>query len=148
MESLKKLWNYNNWANVRLFKAFDHFGPAVPSSSVRLLSHIVNTQVSWLMRLRGEHSQIEAWAVHETEVCRQMHTDSAAGYQKMLDHLSDGPGPLIHYSNSSGQSYHHTAQDIILHVMNHGTYHRGQIAMDMRSKNLEPVNTDYITFLR
>jgi uncharacterized damage-inducible protein DinB len=30
----------------------------------------------------------------------------------------------------------------------HGTYHRGQIAMQLRQQGLEPVNTDYIMFLR
>ncbi|WP_448634332.1 DinB family protein [Pedobacter panaciterrae] len=36
----------------------------------------------------------------------------------------------------------------MLHVFNHGTYHRAQIAKEMTMHNIKPVNTDYIQFMR
>ncbi len=148
MTSLQKLWKYNNWANDRIFKTFDHFRETVPPGSIRFLSHIVNTQASWLLRLRGEHSTIDAWAIHNLDECKHMHAEASAGYKKLLDNPADDLERIIHYKNSAGQSYQNTVHDIILHAMNHGTYHRGQIAMDMRQHGLEPTNTDYIMFLR
>jgi uncharacterized damage-inducible protein DinB len=41
-----------------------------------------------------------------------------------------------------------TIFDMLLQVFTHGGYHRGQIAMEMRRAGLEPINTDYIVFLR
>ncbi|NIP57628.1 MAG: damage-inducible protein DinB, partial [Gemmatimonadetes bacterium] len=38
--------------------------------------------------------------------------------------------------------------EILLHVLLHGSYHRGQIALRMRDVGEEPVNTDLITFVR
>lgn len=148
MTSLQKLWNYNNWANERLFKTFDHFRETIPTSSIRLLSHIVNTQKSWLTRLLGEHSNVEAWAIHNLEECKQIHTETSVGYKKLLENPADDLERIIHYKNSLGQSFHNTVHDIILQVMTHGGYHRGQIALDMRQRGLEPTNTDYIMFLR
>ena len=39
-------------------------------------------------------------------------------------------------------------RDILFHLASHGAYHRGQISVTLRHSNLEPVNTDYITFVR
>ena len=117
MTSLQKLWNYNNWANERLFKTFDHFRETIPTSSIRLLSHIVNTQKSWLTRLLGEHSNVEAWAIHNLEECKQIHTETSVGYKKLLENPADDLERIIHYKNSLGQSFHNTVHDIILQVM-------------------------------
>lgn len=37
--------------------------------------------------------------------------------------------------------------DTLLHVVNHGTYHRGQIACLLKLHGLEPAETDYILFI-
>lgn len=55
---------------------------------------------------------------------------------------------VVKYSNTKGQEFSNSLYDILLHLFNHGTYHRGQIATDMRRNGLEPLNTDYITMVR
>jgi len=37
---------------------------------------------------------------------------------------------------------------MLLQAFTHGGYHRGQIAMQLRQQGLEPVNTDYIIWVR
>jgi uncharacterized damage-inducible protein DinB len=39
-------------------------------------------------------------------------------------------------------------KDLLMHVALHGSYHRGQIAQALRLAGGEPVNTDFITFVR
>jgi uncharacterized damage-inducible protein DinB len=39
-------------------------------------------------------------------------------------------------------------EQIMIHLVNHSSYHRGQIAMLLRQNGFEPVNTDYITYDR
>jgi uncharacterized damage-inducible protein DinB len=48
----------------------------------------------------------------------------------------------------AGDSYQNKIEDILIHVGNHGTYHRGQIAMLLREKGYNPVSTDYILYDR
>jgi uncharacterized damage-inducible protein DinB len=36
----------------------------------------------------------------------------------------------------------------MIHLVNHSTYHRAQIATLLRQGGLEPVNTDFITYDR
>jgi uncharacterized damage-inducible protein DinB len=45
-------------------------------------------------------------------------------------------------------TFTNTVFDMLLQVFTHGGYHRGQIAMEMRKAGLEPINTDYINFVR
>jgi uncharacterized damage-inducible protein DinB len=54
----------------------------------------------------------------------------------------------VHYRNSAGREFDSTIGDILMHVAMHGSYHRGQIAREMRSAGREPVYTDYIGYAR
>ncbi|MFM8742635.1 MAG: DinB family protein [Cytophagales bacterium] len=36
----------------------------------------------------------------------------------------------------------------MIHLVNHGSYHRGQVAMLLRERGYEPFNTDLITYDR
>jgi uncharacterized damage-inducible protein DinB len=48
------------------------------------------------------------------------------------------------YTNSKGERFTSPVGDILMHVVNHSTYHRGQIAADMRASGMEPAYTDFI----
>ncbi|RYE14391.1 MAG: damage-inducible protein DinB, partial [Sphingobacteriales bacterium] len=52
------------------------------------------------------------------------------------------------YTNTQGKTYTNTVLQILTHVVNHATYHRAQIATDMRQHSLEPLMTDYIAYAR
>jgi uncharacterized damage-inducible protein DinB len=52
----------------------------------------------------------------------------------------------IQYSNRKGQIFNNSARDILFQVINHSTYHRGQIATEFRQSGLEPLLTDYIYY--
>jgi uncharacterized damage-inducible protein DinB len=47
-----------------------------------------------------------------------------------------------------GDSYTNNVEMIMIHLVNHSSYHRAQIAMLLRQKGLEPINTDFITYDR
>jgi uncharacterized damage-inducible protein DinB len=55
---------------------------------------------------------------------------------------------MIFYKNSTGKKYENTIREIITHVINHSTYHRGQIAMELRRLGIDPPPTDYIFYRR
>ncbi|HMR56073.1 MAG TPA: DinB family protein, partial [Cyclobacteriaceae bacterium] len=55
---------------------------------------------------------------------------------------------VLKYKNYVGDYYETNVEQIMIHLVNHGSYHRGQVAMLLRQKGYEPVNTDYITYDR
>ncbi len=72
-----------------------------------------------------------------------------AELRRLLDTLSQGDlERRVAYRNSKGEEFRTPIGEILLHVLLHGSYHRGQIALRMRDVGEEPVNTDLITFVR
>ena len=52
------------------------------------------------------------------------------------------------YRNSQGETWSSRKDDILMHVVMHSAYHRGQIAADMRIAGLVPAYTDFIHSVR
>ena len=50
----------------------------------------------------------------------------------------------VSYVNSKGEPWTSSVEDILTHVVLHSSYHRGQIAADMRAAGHTPAYTDYI----
>jgi uncharacterized damage-inducible protein DinB len=147
MNTLTKLSLYNDWANNLLLDHFNQLNDNVPATSLRLLSHVVNTQLAWLSRIINEPAVVLPWDEHALATCREMHRQTSARLKTCVSSLGDQE-KIIAYTNFKGVRYENTEEDILLHVFNHGTYHRAQIAQDMRRSGLEPLNTDYITYVR
>jgi uncharacterized damage-inducible protein DinB len=148
METLYQLWKYNNWANQGLFETFSNYGDAMPASCKRLLNHIMNTQSVWLTRLTGEKQAVGVWEEMPLDECKRLHEQASAGLKSVLDKNAGDLSVKIGYTNTAGNRYQNSIHEIVLHMLNHGTYHRGQIALEMRKNGLEPVITDYIVFVR
>jgi len=54
----------------------------------------------------------------------------------------------VSYTNSKGEAWTNTVEEILTHVTIHSAYHRGQIASSLRSAGMEPAYTDYIHGVR
>ena len=70
-------------------------------------------------------------------------------WTEYLKGLSEGA--LAHeivYVNSKGERWASTVQDVLMHVVMHSAYHRGQIATNMRDAGHIPAYTDFIHGIR
>jgi uncharacterized damage-inducible protein DinB len=70
---------------------------------------------------------------------------------KLLDNFiatvkARDPHSVISYKNLKGEAYSRELWQIVLHLANHGTYHRGQIASMMRQLGFQPPSTDLIYY--
>jgi len=54
----------------------------------------------------------------------------------------------IAYKNSKGESWTSKIEDVLIHVVMHSAYHRGQVASDMRAAGSTPAYTDFIHGVR
>ena len=53
------------------------------------------------------------------------------------------------YKNMKGDAFRQPVKDILLHLFNHGTYHRGQLVTMLRQVGVEQIpQTDYIVYSR
>ena len=67
-----------------------------------------------------------------------------------MDGIDDGGlTESVSYQNIRGQDFNNTVGQIIAHVMNHGTFHRGQIITMLRGAGYKDLKqTDLIAFFR
>jgi len=144
---LNQFCQYNNWANSLLLDALVANSSLVPESSILLFSHIVNAQTRWISRINGTTPSFGVWQLHDLETCRILLEKSANGLTQ-LEQMENIGTHIIKYSTTTDVHFETSIADILLHVFNHGTYHRAQIAKEMKQHNIQPMSTDYIQFVR
>lgn len=145
---LVQLWLYNDWANNLLIEKMKQDAECIPPGCLRLLSHIMNAQLIWLYRLNGEKPPVGVWDEHSLLTCEQYHQLASSGFTEKVRADKGKIMEAVNYTNTKNEQFQNSFGDILLHVFNHGTYHRAQIAAEMRRNGLDPINTDYISFVR
>lgn len=149
MEPLfNKLWLYNDWANKSLIHSIRLQTGDIPYKTMHLLSHIMNAQLVWMERIKGVQTSVGIWDDHDLDTCAKMHEKASAGIKEEIVDRTAELQQIIRYTSSKGIAFENQMDDILMQIFNHGTYHRGQIAQDLRINAMEPIGTDYIAFLR
>jgi uncharacterized damage-inducible protein DinB len=146
--TLENLANYNHWANEQLLAGLEHLPEPVPGTSLRLLSHIFLAQAIWLSRIQQRTYPGSPFDKLSLPACRQLHIATSPALIALTTLSPENLRQLVSYVNTQGSAYETATHDILLHVFNHGTYHRAQIARDLRQQCFTPINTDYITYAR
>ena len=147
LQQIRKLVGHMEWADARVLGALQ----AAPQLSVplELFGHVLGAEQVWLARLEGRKSAIAVWPGLTLDQCASVAAESAGGYRRLAAALTEAElDAEVEYTNSAGAGFRSTRGDILLQVMMHGSYHRGQIAASVRAGGAEPAPTDYIAFAR
>lgn len=150
MRNIRALFNQLYWADQRLLARLEAAGRP-PAPAIRLYDHILNAEQIWLTRLEGnDSSHLPVWTDPDSLAgMRERIETLRAGYERYLSALDEAAlDAELEYRNQTGKAFRSTVRDILLHVVLHGQYHRGQINQLLRGSGLEPINVDYITFVR
>ena len=136
--------DYNQWANQLIIKTLS--GEAVNDSIKRNLSHIFNAMDIWNTRMGSKGYDYGIWQIHDTA---DWETISQAMYKSSSAVLNQHDiDTTIDYINLAGEGHQSSVRDIMLHIVNHGTYHRGQIIQSLQQEGLKTVSTDFINYSR
>src|SRR4051812_41333248 len=124
-------------------------GPAANVRQLALLSHIVAAQMLWMDRICKRDARAPVWPEWSLEECTTRLEASANEWRSYVAQLSpDEARTIVAYKNSKGEPWESSVEDILIHVGNHGTYHRAQIAALIRADGTTPPYTDYIEGVR
>lgn len=161
LDDVKILFDYDTWANDLIFDAvaqLDDEGlrrnlKTSHESIFDTLVHIVGAEEIWLARwTSGGQSRAKLPSPESfptLEVLRQRWDELRAERDAFVNELSDTSlTDEITMTNSQGETYRHTYQQMFQHVANHSTYHRGQIVAMLRQLGATPPATDLIRFHR
>ena len=148
LEHLGNLFSYDDWANREVLGSLRALN-APPERSVKLLAHVVSAERLWLQRLLVQKQTLPVWPMFTLAQCKLQVDQLPMLWKSYLTALGEaGLARSLTYKNTKGESFSSQKQDILLHVVMHSAYHRGQIATDMRAAGFTPPYTDFIHAVR
>lgn len=116
----------------------------------RILGHINSARHVWLARLGAATPRpFVMWPDVTVAQARAEAESLDQGWAAHLAALTDADldAPVV-YTSSEGVPYRSLRRDILTHVFNHSTYHRGQLAMLTTQCGGTAAASDYILFTR
>lgn len=100
-----------------------------------------------MARLRPRQDTLPVWPELDVAACGRYLDELSRMWPEYLDEAPDA-SEKIPYTNSKGETWTSTVEEILTHVVIHSAYHRGQIASDVRASGGTPAYTDYIHAVR
>jgi len=141
-----QLFDYNFFCNKKLIETCSSID-VLPEKSIWLFSHILNTHHRWNAKLLNKEVTYELFQIHEIRDWGDIHYENQRSSFEITSNVDDFER-RIDYENDEGRLFTNTVQDILFHIINHSTHHRGQIATDFRLNELEPIPLDYVLYKR
>ncbi|MBX2977088.1 MAG: hypothetical protein KF721_13230 [Ignavibacteriaceae bacterium] len=149
LDNILKMSKYDKWANQRVLDRILVDKPK-EEKIVSLFSHILKAEDVWLKRILNIEPETQnfnlPFVIDELQNCLNEVSSLADNF--ILSLTEEKLTNLIEYSNLQGKKFSNRISDILIHVFNHATYHRGQIAQLFRKEELRAPITDYIVFIR
>jgi uncharacterized damage-inducible protein DinB len=148
-ELLLSLIGHMRWADAIVAETL-HRPEAPHREAARLFAHIASVEHLWFARIEGLPAAHDVWpAAMAPAHAAALAAEHADLYQRLVEGANaEQLARRVPYRNSAGHDFRSRVSDIVTHVAMHGSYHRGQIARQLRSAGLEPPYTDFIQYTR
>lgn len=154
---IQELYRYNRWANGRLFDSAallgdNDFTRGLASSypSVRdTVTHIIWAEWIWLQRWKGTSPRevFDPRGFPNVERLKTRWLEISAEQHAFVDDVTvDQLAALAAYVNVQGETWRYPLWRQMYHVVNHSTYHRGQVTTMLRQLDAVPPSTDFLLF--
>lgn len=136
---------FMKWADERMLAAVAEHMP----EQISVLNHIYLGEAVWLGRMKGQeslmitHLSAPAGMAELQQAWPQMHQDWLAWANALASWDT-----IIPHRNLQGDLFQMPAWQIVLHLVNHGSFHRGQVAAMLRAAGFAPPATDLIIYYR
>jgi uncharacterized damage-inducible protein DinB len=143
MYNIQKHLQYNAWANEKIVGFLANVDDMVLDTEIKssfpsirkTIMHVWDAQQIWFLRLRGE--SISGWPSQEftgdtKELFSAFIESSHAFVNFIASKDKDYLEGKVSYKNMKGTDFSNPVDVILFHVVNHGTFHRGQILTMLR----------------
>lgn len=145
---LQRQFAYDVWANREVLKGLKRSDRS-DQRAQKLLSHILSAERLWLERIQKQPQSTAVWPDLTLQQCKAQIAELAGLWKAFLAKTSRGQlSEKVTYTNSKGEPWSNTVEDILTHVLLHSAYHRGQIAIQIRAGGEQPAYTDFIHAVR
>ena len=157
---LKLLVDYNYWACDRMLDAVSALTPEQFTHDLRnsfgsirdTIAHICDAEFIWQSRWRGEQPTgfRKPDRMPDLAAARREWTELEGGMRAALEAMGrEGVERTIEYKDFRGAARSDVFWQTVQHVVNHGSYHRGQVTTMLRQLGAAPPKSmDLIAFYR
>jgi len=142
----KELFEYSHHFNQQLATVFTEQAKLTSEKSIKLVNHILNSHQVWNSRILDDQNPFGVWDMHNIQDLKEIDRTNYINSIRILQQTD--LNSAVKYVTSKGDAYTNSVKDILFHVINHSTYHRGQIAAEFKQSGIEPMVTDYIFYKR
>lgn len=142
----KELFEYTFHFNEMVIDSLIKINEDIPEKALQLINHTINAQEIWNVRIEEKLSTTDVWAIRPMNTLKEINKINYQNSLYIIDNFDFER--KIKYTNSKGQAFENTIRDMLFHIINHSTYHRGQIATYCKLDNITPLVTDYIFYKR
>lgn len=157
--TIRLLYDYHYWANRRMLDACESLTPEQWGKPLGhswgsvhgLLAHMLAAEVLWLLRWKGTSptSLLNAEEVPTLADVRRRWADQETDMRRFIALCDDARlNALLHYRTTRGDPQSDLLGVLMLHVANHGTHHRGELAAMLALLNAPHPEDDLILFAR
>lgn len=157
VERIQELYKYNAWADGLVFETVakltpEQFDKDLGSSyhSVKgTLVHIVGAEWIWLRRWLGTspRSLLNPNDFSSVEQIKNRWEEVEQERKEFVANLTEESlKEALSYTNIKGQPFSYPLWQALQHLVNHSTYHRGQVATLLRQLGAEPKGTDLLAY--
>lgn len=159
LQEARTLHAFTSWATQRIFEALeplpaDQLQKDLKSSHRSIfgtLMHLVGAERTWLTRLTGAEPApaLSPSDVPDLASLKGIWEKTGFGIAKWLGAMSDSRlAATFSMTIGDGSTHTHTYAQALQHLVDHGTYHRGQIITLLRQLGITPPATSLIRFYR
>lgn len=151
------LYHYTIWANERLMEGVRQLSEEQLHTPIRegffsplgLLVHMMAAEQVWLSRWNGV-SPRALLSEAEIPTLQALETAWAEQRQNMLAYLAEvgEADQVIHYQTTKGDEVQNVLWHMILHVINHSTEHRAQLALHLAMLGIDVGGLDFSKYMR
>lgn len=159
-ELLLQFAQYNQWANKRMIDAIaalpaeacqQQLASSFPSLTSTIL-HLWDAEAIWWQRLKlSERLEIpsESFSGGFTDAASGLAQQDKIWVEWIEAALERALEHEFIYQNSKREQFKQPVYQMLLHLFNHGTYHRGQLVTMLHQCGVEKIpSTDFIVFSR
>lgn len=154
-----RMFDYDSWANRECIAAMRGASGSISPEMIGRVAHILSAQKLWLERILNQPQSMPVWPSATIEECSALEEQVSSAWRNYLKTLSQQTfsqqafsqqmlDSNVKYRNSKGEPWSSRVDDILIHVLFHSAYHRGQIALQMRASGFAPASTDFIQAVR
>lgn len=156
---IQDLFAYTRWANTRVLDAAAALSPeqltrdmgsSFPSIHATLV-HMLSAEWIWLSRWQGisPPGPPPEWRLETVADLHERWTAIEDEREAFLLGLDDATlGRTVEYRTMRGDPSEGLLYELLLHAVNHSTYHRGQVVTMLRQVGAPGVSTDLVLYHR